>query len=290
MIAEISILAFWSTFFGILSAKKICFQRADTTLERLERLVSKKSDLTSNLLISAKRTRHTERLRQKLILAGLHRKRDLEWALRLQYLCQMIPIAMMLVLFFMGFPLPQILFLGILFVLIFMLLPRVIILKKIIKRRQEIERHLPSTIDLLTLCLEAGLSFDTSLIRVAEEQRRVSSQISREFTFTNQEILAGKSRKEALKNLAWRAGVEEMRALVGAILQSIKLGSNLVQTLRTQAAAARKKRREVIRAIILKTPVKLIFPLLFFIFPTLLMIVLGPSFINIFRHLNEVGY
>jgi tight adherence protein C len=124
---------------------------------------------------------------------------------------------------------------------------------------------------------------------VAEEEKRVSTHVSRELNLTNREILAGRSREQALRNLASRCGLQDLNAIVGAILQSIKLGTSLVKTLKVQAEVLRKKRRERIRAQILKTPVKLIFPLLFFIFPTLLIVILGPSLINIFRQLSQVG-
>lgn len=290
MVAEISILVFWSVFFGIFSTKNLWMRGDDNLLLRMERLLNQHLPISSELLIASKQNKKTENLRKKLMLAGLHRKQDLDGAVRMRYLCGLAPLLFMFVLFFMGFPIPQILISGLLFMVVSIIIPRLIFIRMLRKRRHEIERHLPNTIDLLTLCLEAGMSFDTALIRVAGEQRRNSVQISRELLMTNQEILAGKSREESLKNLSWRAGVEEVRSLTGAIIQSLKLGTNLVQTLRTQAVAMRKKRREMIRSLILKTPVKLIFPLLFFIFPTLLIIILAPSLVDIFRHFNTLGY
>ena len=139
------------------------------------------------------------------------------------------------------------------------------------------------------VALEAGLSFDAALVRIGEEQRRVSTHISREFLYTNQEILVGKSREQALKGLAERCGIDEVDSMVRAVLQSNKLGTSLVKTLRIQSESLRKKRRQDIHAQILKAPVKLIFPLLFFIFPTLVIIILGPSIVQIFRHLSTNG-
>lgn len=290
MIAELSALVFSASFLGAYSTRKWWIGTGDPVEERLQRLVRMEAAVKPELLmIPSKESGTMRRLRERLLLAGLHRRSDFEKAKRFGRFCKLVPFALTITLHFMGFPLKQVVAAGFLFGVIFILVPRFWMIRNIMRRRREIERNLPDTLDLLILCLEAGLSFDSSLVRVANEQRRVSSHISRELTFTNQEILTGKSREEALKNLAWRTGVEEMKSFVGAVLQSIKLGTSLTKTLRTQAEAMRKSRREKVRAAIMKTPVKLIFPLILFIFPTLLVVILAPSLVDIFRHLGSRG-
>ena len=290
MVAEISVMVFWTAFIGAYVTKTLWKKVENPVSSRIRRLVQNEAPAEPELLVLPNESPGFKRLREKLLLAGLHHRSDLQRAIFFGRFCRLAPFVLMITLFFMGFPMLQIFVAGALFVTIFILVPRFWMIRTILKRRKEIERNLPNALDLLILCLEAGLSFDSSLVRVAHEQKRVSPQLSGELVFTNQEILAGKSREEALKNLAWRTGVEDAKTFVGAVLQSIKLGTSLVKTLRTQAEAIRKSRRERIRAIILKTPVKLIFPLLFFIFPTLLIVILAPSFTNIFRHLSAVGY
>ncbi len=290
MLAETTVFAFWASFFGFLFAKELALKNQDPVDARFRRLCESDEVRPSHdLLLSANETPATKRLKQKLILAGLKRKSDLEGVLLFKRLSLIVPIVLTATLFLLGLPARNALFAGILFLTIFTLLPRLWLLHAIFKRRKEIERNLPDALDLLIICLEAGLSFDSSLVRVAEEEKRVSTHISRELVLMNREILAGKSREEALKNLAWRCGIPDLNSLVGAILQSVKLGTSLVKTLKIQAETLRHKRRERIRAQILKTPVKLIFPLLLFIFPTLIVVILGPSLINIFRHLTNVG-
>ncbi len=290
MIAEISIFVFWTSFFSALSAKNFWMMQRDPMEQRIQRLFGTGVPAAPSLAMPAHRTKAGKQFRDKLLLAGLYGKTDLDRTIRFQRFCMVSPFLVMSLLFLLRFPPAHILILGGLSGVIFILVPRLWLIRLMRRRRREIERHIPNTLDLLILCLEAGLSFDSSLVRVAVEQERISRHISRELQLTNQEVLAGKTREEALKNFSWRAGTEDVKNIVGAILQSIKLGTSLVKALRTQAAVIRKKRRERIRALILKTPVKLIFPLLFFIFPTLLVVILGPSLINIFRHLSILRY
>lgn len=287
MLSVLPLMVFGAVFFGILEARKI-FQGEDIIEERLQRLMG--SSLASELAARGQQAPVARRLKKKLQHLGLNRQSDYMAAVRLRRACYLIPLLSAGILFFMGFPAEQILLAGALFSVIFILLPNLILIRMAIARKREMEKHLPDTLDLLTLCLEAGLSFHSALMRVADEQQRLSSHLSRELKLTNQEMLAGKSQQEALTNLGNRTGIEEIQALVGTVIQSLKIGTSLVKALRTYATALRKKRREKCREKILKTPVKLIFPLLFFIFPTLLIVVLAPSLINIFRSLSQVGY
>ena len=289
MVASISILIFWTAFFTALTTQRFWLRYDDPVTVRLGRLIQSESKPLPTLLAAPADEPGTKHLRETLLLAGLKQKGDLERAILFKRICLLVPMVITATLFFLGLPINHVFAIGATTVFVFILIPRLIILQMIFKRRREIERNLPDALDLLILCLEAGLSFDSSLVRVAEEIRRVSTHISREFMSVNHEIMAGGERAQALKNLSWRCGVQDLTVLIGSILQSTKLGTSLVKTLRIQADVIRKKRRERIRAQILKTPVKLIFPLLFFIFPTLLVVILGPSLINIFRHLNQVG-
>lgn len=287
MLSVIPLMVFGAVFFGLLEARKL-LHGEDLVEERLQRLMG--SSLASGLAAHGPQAPVERRLKQKLQHLGLNRKSDYTTAIRLRRACYLIPFLSTGILFFMGFAVEQLLLAGVLFTLIFVLLPNLIFIRLALRRRREIEKHLPDTLDLLTLCLEAGLSFHSALTRVADEQQRLSSHLSRELKLTNQEMLAGKSQQDALTNLGIRTGVEEIQTLVGTIIQSLKIGTSLVKSLRTYATALRKKRREKCREKILKTPVKLIFPLIFFIFPTLLIVVLAPSLINIFRSLSQVGY
>ena len=287
----ISFFVFWTTFFTVEAAQGWWTRTKNPLEERLQRLLQfdapSSTRLEEPLAVDGP---HEKALKESLILAGFRRKSDLKQLLFFKRLCLALPFGATLLLAFMGFRAGEVLFTGALLIFVFILLPRLWILHAIFKRRKEIEGHLADALDLFVLCLEAGLSFESALLRVAEEEKRVSNQMSRELLSTHQEIRVGKTREEALKNLAWRTRVADIQILVGAILQSLKLGTSLGKTLRIQADVLRKKKRERIRAEILKTPVKLIFPLLFLIFPTLLIVILGPSLVSIFRHMSEVGH
>lgn len=288
MPAEAAIFIFWASFFGFLSVKKFVFKTEDSIELRIKKIFQPPGLKPGReLLLTLDETPGEKRLKQTLLQAGLKRGSDLEKLLLFRKITLILPLMFTCTLFFLNLPWRHVVFTGVILTVIFLLVPRLWVLSVIFRRRKEIQRNLPNALDLLVLCLEAGLGFDAALVRVAEEMQRVSEQISREFVSANHELLAGKPRDQALKNLAARCGVPDLDNLVGAIVQSVKLGTSLVKTMRVQAEALRKKRRERIRAQILKTPVKLIFPLLFFIFPTLVIVILGPSMINIFRHLSH---
>ena len=289
-ITAVVCMVFGAVFFSILEIAGFPRAYEETSVDRLRRFLGSKQAPKESVLLADGMAPSLKRLQGKLHRLGLYHNRDFEIAIHVRRICYVIPLVPTAVCFFLGFPLPQIFLLGALLGLIFILIPRVLLLHMAMKRKFEIERSLPDALDFLIICLEAGLSFHASLVRVAKEQRQVSADLAHELELTNQEIMAGKSQHEALKNLAARANSEVVRGLVSTIQQSVKLGTSLVKALRTQAGALRKEKRQKIHEAILKTPVKLIFPLMFFIFPTLLIVVLAPSLISIFRNLSAVGY
>ncbi len=285
----IVIFTFWTAFFTAISFKNLIVSQNHSVLTRLGRRVSDEKG-ENKIEVHDEPVTSNFGIKEKLIKAGLRRRSDLEKFLLFQRICYSVPLVTLAgSFFFMRASFQTAALLTFATAIIFIVIPRIWLLHAIFKRRKEIKRYLPDTLDLFVVALEAGLSFDSALIRIGEEQRRVSTHISREFLYTNQEILVGKSREQALRGLAQRCGVDEIDSMVRAVLQSNKLGTSLVKTLRIQAESLRKKRRQDIHAQILKAPVKLIFPLLFFIFPTLVVVILGPSLVQIFRHLHTSG-
>lgn len=228
--------------------------------------------------------------KQKLLYAGLRRQSDFEKFILFQRICYAIPLFVIAGgIFLFHMPILVSSFLGVGTGIVCVLIPRIWLLKAIARRRNEIRRHLPDTLDLFVIALEAGLSFDSALVRVGEEQRRVSTHISREFLFANQQILVGKSREEALRGMAERIGLEEVDGLVRAVIQSNRLGTSLIKTLQIQAETLRKKRRQEIQAQILKAPIKLIFPLMICILPTLGIVIMIPAGVQFLRQLASVS-
>lgn len=284
----IVVFTFWTAFFAALSLGSFFCPQNVSALNRLGRIFAEEKK-GEKVEVENQPISLNAGVKEKLVKAGLRRRSDLEKFLFFQRLCYLIPLIILAAsFFFLRTSFQTAALLSFAMAIIFILIPRVWLLRAIFKRRKEMKRYLPDTLDLFVVALEAGLSFDSALVRIGEEQRRVSTHISREFLYTNQEILVGKSREQALRGLADRCGIDEMDSMVRAVLQSNKLGTSLVKTLRIQSDSLRKKRKQDVHAQILKAPVKLIFPLLFFIFPTLVIVILGPSLVQIFRHLSTV--
>jgi len=156
------------------------------------------------------------------------------------------------------------------------------LLKFITRRRQDrIDKGLPDVLDLLIVCMEAGLSLQATLNRVSDEVRGISVDLYKELQLTNAELRTGVNREEALKSLGERTGVQNVKALVGLMIQSERMGASIVQSLRNHAAFLRIQRSQRAEEKAAKMPVKILFPLLLFIFPAIFVVVLGPAAITI---------
>lgn len=150
-------------------------------------------------------------------------------------------------------------------------------------RREKIRHGLPDTLDLLVVSVEAGLALDAALKRVGEEMAPVHPELSEEMRIATMEAQMGLRRQEALENMSRRAGVDEVRSLVSVIVQAEKFGTSIARALRNQADALRVKRRQVAEEKAQKTAVKLMIPLVLFIFPAIAVVVAGPAAISALR-------
>lgn len=149
------------------------------------------------------------------------------------------------------------------------------------RRQAELQRALPDALDLMVVCVEAGLGLNQALVRVGEEMDRISPPMSDELTMVSLEIRAGTPRSDALRNLAKRTGVNDIRSLVGMLIQTDRFGTSVARALRTQSDALRTKRRQRAEEAAAKTSVKMLFPLVFCIFPALFVVILGPAAFHI---------
>jgi len=156
------------------------------------------------------------------------------------------------------------------------------------RRQREIVRHLPDALDLMVVCVEAGLGLDAALARVASEMHLTSRALSSEFLLVTQETKAGKPRAEALRDLTVRTGVEDLSSLVAMLVQADRLGTSVAQTLRVHADSVRTRRRQRAEEAAAKTTVKLVFPLVLCVFPALLVVVLGPALVTIIRAIQQI--
>jgi tight adherence protein C len=155
------------------------------------------------------------------------------------------------------------------------------LLKFLTSRRQDrIDKALPDVLDLLIVCMEAGLSLQATINRVSDEVMNISTDLYRELQLTNAELRTGISREVALRNLGDRTGVQNVKALVGLMIQSDRMGASIVQALRTHASFLRIQRSQKAEEQAAKLPVKILFPLLLCIFPAIFVVVLGPAVIK----------
>lgn len=149
------------------------------------------------------------------------------------------------------------------------------------RRANEMRDVLPDLIDLLVICTESGLGMDAAINRVAQEIARSSKTLAEEFYLAALEIRAGAGRTTALKNLALRVDLEDLHGLVSMLVQADRFGTSLVESLRIQSEMMRTKRMQRAEEIAAKVPVKMLIPLILFIFPALLTVLIGPAVIQI---------
>jgi tight adherence protein C len=166
------------------------------------------------------------------------------------------------------------------------MLPFLTVWRKARARVLEMRETLPDTLDLLVVCVEAGMGIDSALNRVAREQNQQGLAIGDELILATQEMQAGAVRKEALIRLADRCGVEEFRALVTFLTQTEEMGGSIARSLRVYADTMRDKRSQAAEEAARKTVIKLIFPLVFFILPAIFILILGPPGLQIMKTLS----
>jgi tight adherence protein C len=153
-------------------------------------------------------------------------------------------------------------------------------------RENEIRMGLPDVLDLLVVCLEAGLSLDQAVLRATDELRTSHPALGDELGLVMLEVRAGRARVEAWRGLAERADIEAVRMLVSILVQADQFGTGISKTLRVHSDTMRTRRRQRVEELAAKTAVKLVFPLLLFIFPSLWVVVLGPAIITIAENLK----
>ena len=168
-------------------------------------------------------------------------------------------------------------------------LPSFFLSRLVSNRQGRITHALPDALDLMVVCVEAGLGLNAALQRVGREMEIVDMDLSEELAITNREIRAGKPRDEALRNLGDRTGVSDVKSLVAMLVQTDRFGTSIADSLRVFADSMRTKRRQRAEELVAKAAIKLIFPLLLFIFPALLIVLMGPAIIKLADLFNAMG-
>ena len=168
-------------------------------------------------------------------------------------------------------------------------LPRFFLKRAMKERQRRIRLGLPDALDLTVICVEAGLALDQAMMRVGEDLQHAHPELSGEFHLFNLETRAGKPRAEALRNLAARTGVDDVRGLVGTLIQTDRFGTSVAQALRVHSDSLRTERRQRAEEQAAKTTVKMIIPLVLFVLPSLIFVTVGPAVIQLMRLLAPIS-
>jgi len=166
-------------------------------------------------------------------------------------------------------------------VVVALLLPPFVLLRLEARRQERVRRSLPDALDLLVVCVEAGISLDAAILRVAKDLLLVHPELAGELLVVSRKMNAGMTREDALRGLWDRTGVDEVRALVASLLQSEKWGSSSARVLRVSSETLRRKRRQTAERKAATAPLKMVVPMALFIFPALFVVILGPAVVQI---------
>lgn len=167
-------------------------------------------------------------------------------------------------------------------------LPNVVLAQMVKHRQRDLFEAFPDALDLMRVCVEAGLGLDAAIERVGSEMALESPALADEFHLVTLELRAGASRADAMRNLAVRVGLEDIDAMVSMLVQADRFGTSIADSLRVHSDSLRSKRRLIAEEKAAKLPVTLLFPLIFCIFPALLTVLLGPAVITVARTLMPV--
>src|SRR4051794_19793075 len=224
------------------------------------------------------------RTRRWLIQAGFRDAIDVNYYFGARLL--MATVFFLGVALFLGFDNPALL-IGI--TALGFLLPRFILKRMIRDRQNRIRLGLPDALDLTVICVEAGLALDQALMRVGQDLHHAHPDLSDEFHLVNLEMRAGKPRAEALRNLVERTAVDDIRSLVGTLIQTDRFGTSVAQALRVHSDSLRTERRQRAEEQAAKTTIKMVPPLVIFVLPSIIFVTIGPAVIELVRQLGPVA-
>jgi tight adherence protein C len=168
------------------------------------------------------------------------------------------------------------------------ILPSGYLSRKVRLRQKELQKALPDTLDMLVVCVEAGLGLNQAIVRVSDEVEHISSAMSEEFQIVNLEIRAGTPREDALRHLGERTGLKDIQGLVAMLIQTDRFGTSIAQALRVHSDDLRVKRRQRAEEQAAKTTIKLVIPLAVFVFPAMFVVILGPAVLSIMESFGSL--
>lgn len=244
--------------------------------ERVEKALSKVGNLMPPSSQSISRTQ------QLLVRAGY---RNPQSVMVLRGVRILLPVLLLAIVYFTGFYKQNTVVILAIAAIGGFMAPEFYITQVVRKRQHRLQLSLPDALDLMVISMEAGLGLDQAILRVSQELRFAHPELSEELQMVNMETQLGKNRLDALRELANRTGVEDIKGLVAMLIQTDRFGTSLAQSLRVFSDDLRLKRRQRAEEQAAKTTVKMVPPLVFFIFPALMVVILGPGMIAIMHQL-----
>jgi tight adherence protein C len=236
-------------------------------------------------ILPAPSTDKAKRTQLLMIRAG-YRSPEALMAMRgIKIIC---PIAAIAGVYFFGLYRINAFFIPIVALALGYLLPDMWLTWRVSVRQRKLRRALPDALDLLVICVEAGLGLDQALMKVSQDMRIAHPELSEELQFVNLEMRIGKTRIDALRELARRTGLDDIKALVAMLIQTERFGTSIAQSLRVYSDDMRLKRRQRAEEMSAKTSVKMVPALVFFIFPALMVVILGPALITLSHQLGLI--
>ena len=291
MLAVIIILVFSCLALGVMSLYLLLNKPASTVTARLESMDPSLALVENNpLTVMAERVAdpinrivpisasEAQKLQKQLLQAG-YRSPDAATAFRAVQIVLLIglPTLVSVTCFLLDRPLNNFIIWGLFGAAVGFYLPKYVLLKRTQARKLRITWGLADAMDLMVVAVEAGLGLNAALNRVGEELKELHPDMHYEIDIVNLEIRVGRSREEALRNLAERTGVDDIRSFVALLIQADRFGSSIAKAVRVFADSLRTKRRQRAEQAAAKASLKLLFPLTCFLFPVIILIVLAPS-------------
>ena len=214
--------------------------------------------------------------------------RSSEASLAMRGVKLLLPVAALAGVYFSGLYRINVFFIPVVAFALGYLLPDMWLTWRVGSRQRKLRRGLPDALDLLVICVEAGLGLDQALLKVSQDMKISHPELSEELQFVNLEMRIGKTRIEALRELARRTGLDDIKALTAMLIQTERFGTSIAQSLRVYSDDMRIKRRQRAEEMSAKTSVKMVPPLVFFIFPALMVVILGPAMITLMHQLKLI--
>jgi tight adherence protein C len=290
----VSFLIIGTLLYPLLTRRSAVQQRLDKLVPRMEtytsaRLVRERTPLQAFLAkigeLMPVSPSNRSKYAQYLVAAGYHKENVLIFIASKLILALLLPILFM---FFVSLPKGMILdsrmlLLEVALAIVGFLLPSFWLQRKVDFRKNEIFHTLPDILDLMTICVVAGISIDSAIVKASENPQFRGNPLAEELKQASMEVRAGKPRSEALKDMAERTMVDDLKSFVTMLVQTERFGTSLSQALKVHSDSLRTKRRQIAEESAAKTAVKMLFPLVFFIFPAMLVVTLGPALISMFK-------